>query len=98
MYQFGTVARLFTTKFGETAKCLVVRVAFELQHYNFVAEVFQLFDDQQPHHQPDGFGRSAQALAVMFGEGLIQFVPWNHVGKTEQRIVGIELLQQIDAK
>lgn len=40
MHQFAAVARQFAAESGETAKCLVVRVTLELQHYRFVAEVF----------------------------------------------------------
>ncbi len=46
MYQFATVARRLATEFGETAQGLVVRIVFELLHDSFVAEVFQLLEDQ----------------------------------------------------
>lgn len=85
-------------EFGETAKRLVVRVALELRHRRFVAEIFQLLENQQPDYQLYGLGGSAQALAIMFGKGLIQLAPGNYAGKAEQRIIGIELLQQIGAE
>lgn len=63
-----------------------------------VAEVFQLLEDQQPRHQPNRFGRSAEALAVMFGKGLIQLPPGDCARQAEQGIIRIELLKQIGAE
>ena len=98
IYQFTAVARQLAAKLCESAKGLVVRVALELQHHCFVTKAFQLLEDQQSHHQPYGLGRPSQSLAIMLGEGPIQLRPRNHAGKAEQRIIGIELLQQVSAE
>jgi len=40
MHRFATVARQFAAEFGEAAKGLLIRLAFELHGSPFVAEVF----------------------------------------------------------
>jgi len=83
MHQFATVTGQFAAEFGESAKSLVVRIAFELQYHGFVAEIFQLFENRQTCHQPNGFGRPAYALAIMFSKGLTQFSPGDRTGQAK---------------
>lgn len=93
------LTRRLVDGFGQPTKSLAARIALAVQYHLSIAEIAQLFQDQQTHHQADGLGGPALSLGKVLGEGTIQlFRPGDNLCRMQQRVARIRLQQQVGAK
>jgi len=72
----------------------IVGIADPFLNDAFVAQVFESLEDHEAGHEPDGLCRSAM-LAVETGKLLLEPLPGDGRRELEQRILGIELIDEV---
>ena len=75
------------------AEVLPVRIFPPRLHHRLVTQIVELFQDEQPHHQPHRFGRTP-LLAIERAELLLEITPRDFSRQLVDRPPGIELLGQ----
>jgi hypothetical protein len=92
--EVGVVAREFPLEIRLAAQGLVVGIPDPGLDDALVAQVFELLEDHEPGHEPDGLGRLAM-LAGKTGKILLELLPGDCRCEFEQGVSGIELVDKI---
>ena len=94
MDKFGCLARWLCRELRHAAEVLIVGILTPLLNYALIRHISDMLQYEQSYHQTYRLGRSPSILAEQWLKGIVEHLPVNLAGKSEQWMCLIQHLCQ----